>query len=88
MVLCTRPDRTCHHDHPDCPIPPLNKLIMLYESALDVLHPAKVVAVAVNTHGMSDDDAKAAVAKAAEQTGLPATDPVRYGCDALLKAVV
>jgi uncharacterized NAD-dependent epimerase/dehydratase family protein len=50
--------------------------------------PARVAALALNTAGLDDRDARAAVAAAADETGLPAADPVRDGADALLDAVL
>jgi uncharacterized NAD-dependent epimerase/dehydratase family protein len=47
-----------------------------------------VAAVALNTRGLDDDAARAAIARVADETGLPADDPVRFGADALLEAVV
>jgi uncharacterized NAD-dependent epimerase/dehydratase family protein len=46
-----------------------------------------VAAVAVNTRGLDDAGARAAIAAAAEETGLPADDPVRFGGERLLEAV-
>jgi uncharacterized NAD-dependent epimerase/dehydratase family protein len=37
---------------------------------------------------MGDEDARAAAANARAETGLPADDPVRFGGDSLLDAVL
>nr|MBF6590200.1 DUF1611 domain-containing protein [Ktedonobacterales bacterium] len=52
------------------------------------LKPAPVVCVALNTYGMAEDDARAAVAAATQETGLPASDPVRFGAGPLLDALL
>ena len=49
---------------------------------------AKVAAIALNTRVLDEDEARAAVAAAAEETGLAADDPVRFGPDRLLDAVL
>ena len=50
---------------------------------------AKVVCVAVNTASITDDDdARRAVEAIAEETGLPADDPVRFGAQHLLDALL
>jgi uncharacterized NAD-dependent epimerase/dehydratase family protein len=92
MILCHAPTRT-HHRHTDVPIPPLSRYRDLYQAMLAPLHPGRVVAVSLNTHGMSDRDAVRALAAAADDTGLPVADVVRQGddgvailCAALLKA--
>lgn len=87
MVMVVRPDRVAHNDWPDCPIAPVEVQIALYEQILAPLHPGKVVAVAVNTHGMSAEDAQARVRELSARTGLPAADPIRHGCCELLAAV-
>lgn len=87
MVLVHRPGRKLHNDWPDCPLAPIRQQIALYESALAVLHPGKVVAVAVNTARMAAEDAESAVREIAAETGLPVADPIRHGCGKLLAAV-
>jgi len=87
MVMCHRPGRELHHEEPDCPITPINPQIALCEQLLAPLHPGKVVAVSVNTAGMSQDQAEKAVRDMASETDLPTADPVRMGCDVLLGAI-
>jgi uncharacterized NAD-dependent epimerase/dehydratase family protein len=71
------------------PIPPLRELVELHERLALPVRQAKVVAVALNTRRLSDDDdARAAVAAAEAETGLPADDPVRFGAGRLVDAVV
>jgi uncharacterized NAD-dependent epimerase/dehydratase family protein len=50
--------------------------------------PARGAALALNTAGVDDREAREAGVAAAEETGLPAADPVREGADALLDAVL
>jgi uncharacterized NAD-dependent epimerase/dehydratase family protein len=44
--------------------------------------------VALNTAFVSEDEARAAIAAAEAETGLPADDPVRFGAGKLLDAVL
>ncbi len=78
MVLCHMPSRA-NHRHTDVPIPSLERYRSLYEAMLAPLHPGKVVAISVNTVGLNQRDAEAAIARAEKDTGLPAADPVRQG---------
>jgi uncharacterized NAD-dependent epimerase/dehydratase family protein len=74
-----------------CPghrIPPLPELIELYERLALPARPAKVAAVALNTGAMGERAAREAVSRAADETGLPTDDPVRFGPDRLLDAVL
>ena len=87
MIMCHRPDRIIHGKWPDCPVAPIRQQIELYEAILAPLHPGKVVAIAVNTVGMEDAAAREAIEHVANETGLPAADPIRNGCVTLLAAV-
>jgi len=87
LVLCHRAGTTVLDDYRETPILPLPELVTLYEGAIGWIRPAPVRAIALNTRGLDDDAARAAIAAAGQQTGLPATDPVRFGADALLEAV-
>jgi len=70
------------------PIPPLLDLVELHERVALPVRPARVVAVALNTRAVGDEEARAAIAAAEEETGLPADDPVRFGAAKLVDAVL
>jgi uncharacterized NAD-dependent epimerase/dehydratase family protein len=70
------------------PIPPLRELVELHERLALPARPARVAAVALNTHALGDEEARAAVTAAEEETGLPADDPVRFGAAKLVDAVL
>lgn len=78
MILCHVPTRT-NHRHTDIAIPPLRDHIAAYELLLRHIHPAKVVAISLNTAGMTEAAAQAAIAAVAAETGLPTADPIREG---------
>lgn len=86
LVLCHQAGRTHIHDY-DTEIPPLARVCEIYEQAAGWLKPARVVAVAINTYGLPEDEARAALAAAERETGLPAGDPVRFGAGPLLDAL-
>ncbi len=88
LVLCHRAGAEVVEGYPDHPLPSLAELVELHERASLPLRPARVAGIALNTHGLSDEDARAAVAAARAETGLPADDPVRFGGDPLLDAVL
>jgi uncharacterized NAD-dependent epimerase/dehydratase family protein len=87
LVLCHEVGRT-HIRQYQVPIPPLSRVQAIYEAAAGWLKPAPTVAVALNTYGLSDEDARKAISDAERETGLPADDPVRYGAGTLLEAIV
>jgi uncharacterized NAD-dependent epimerase/dehydratase family protein len=69
-------------------IPPLPELVRLYEALALPVRPARVAAIALNTGRYGDDGAREAIAAVAAETGLPTDDPVRFGPDSLLDAVL
>ena len=87
-VLCHRAGSTEIEGAPGHPIPPLDALVRLHEEISLPARPARVAAVAVNTRGLDAAAAAHAVHEAADTTGLPADDPVRFGADRLLDAVL
>ncbi len=74
--------------YPDHPLPDLRELIDLHERASLQLRPARVAAVALHTGALGEDDARAEIARIGKETGLPTDDPVRFGADTLLDAVL
>jgi uncharacterized NAD-dependent epimerase/dehydratase family protein len=86
-VLCHQAGSTAIEGFPEHPIPPLGELVELHERASLPARPARVACIALNTRLLAEDDARAAVAAAEEETGLPADDPVRFGAAKLLDAV-
>ena len=87
MVLCHQPTRRAINNHPWVPLPPLPELVRMHEAAVAPLRPAPVIAIALNTVDLDDEAARAAVERAAAETGLPATDPVRFDPAPLVDAI-
>ncbi len=84
LILCHQAGRTMIHGYESMSIPPLARVREIYEAAAGWLKPAPVVAVALNTYGMSASEARDAIAATERETGLPTSDPVRFGAGALL----
>ncbi len=59
----------------------------MYETAASWIRPASVLSVSLNTGHLSEADAQRAIRAAGAETGLPATDPLRYGVRALVGPV-
>ena len=53
------------------PIPPLRELVELHERLALPARPARVAAVALNTSMLGEEEARAAIAAAEDETGLP-----------------
>jgi uncharacterized NAD-dependent epimerase/dehydratase family protein len=87
MIMCTQPTRTAINNNPWVPIPPLPEFIAMHERMLAPLRASKVIALALNTSDLSEKKAQDAIARAAGETGLPATDPVRYDPAPIVDAI-
>ena len=90
LILCHRAGMQTLDELEQVRIPPLREVIALNEAmarAAGALTPAPVVAIALNTARLSAAESEAAVKAVEDDTGLPATDPVRYGAEKLARAV-
>jgi uncharacterized NAD-dependent epimerase/dehydratase family protein len=91
LILVHQAGQTHNRNHPHIPIPPLPDVIRLYEavsSAGGAFSPAPVVGIALNTVSLGDAEARAEIAQIKSQTGLPCSDPVRFGAEILLDAIM
>ncbi len=89
LILCHKPGRTHIESYPDFPIPPLEEAIRRYEEAARLTNPrARCVALALNTSRLPDDEALRAAADAAAALGLPVFDPMRFGVEQAVDAVL
>ncbi|MCE5273231.1 DUF1611 domain-containing protein [bacterium] len=88
MVLCHRATQA-RVMHVEWRMPPLTEHIALYDAAMRLVKPGcRVKAVALNTRGLEEQPARRMIEAAERQTGLPATDPVRFGAGPLLDALL
>ncbi len=92
MVMVHKPQLLEHDfDHlpsASFPIAKLPQFIDLHERIAGLVAPSRVVAVALNTSLIADDeDARRVIAETAAETGLPCDDPYRFGPTALWAAI-
>jgi uncharacterized NAD-dependent epimerase/dehydratase family protein len=78
MVLCHQASRLRIRGFPDR-LPPLDRLVDLYERAAAPVYPSRMAAVAVNTFDLDPGAAGRALEQAGRVTGLPAFDVIRSG---------
>ena len=89
FVLCHSAGATEIEGSPGHAIPPLADLVELHERIALPARKAKVACIALNTVRIEhDDEARAAIAVVAGETGLPADDPVRFGAQHLLDSLL
>jgi uncharacterized NAD-dependent epimerase/dehydratase family protein len=92
MIMCHQPSRKTVYGSGGAyhwvPLPSLSDSIRMYEDAIAPLRPAKVVGIALNTWDLSEEEAREAIRSAEQETGLPATDPVRFDAGPLADAIL
>jgi uncharacterized NAD-dependent epimerase/dehydratase family protein len=90
LILCHQSSREYIGDYRQAAwlrIPPLAEYVRLYEAIGSAVHPTRVIGISLNTYDLGDAEARRACEQAARETGLPATDPVRFGPGPLVDAI-
>jgi uncharacterized NAD-dependent epimerase/dehydratase family protein len=90
MILCAHATRNALELLPDFPHVSFEHAIETYAAAARLTNPrAKVTAISVNTSGLQDDGAaRDHCAAIAARTGLPCTDPIRFGAAPLTDSLL
>lgn len=91
MILCHQTSREYIGDYHEAAwlrIPPLADYVRVYETLGSLVHPTRVLGICLNTYDLPEAAALQACQVAADQTGLPATDPVRFDPAPLVTAVL
>ncbi len=84
FVVCHEPTRTTMRgvQHP---LPSIQQVIDTTVDQGSLTNPdIRCVGLCVNTSALGEDEAKAYLAKLADEYGLPATDPIRFGCGGVI----
>ena len=90
MIFSHKAGQTAIDSYETCLFPTLNRLIEMNEEAVSWLRPdrsSKVVGLSIITNHLSEQAALAAIQQAENETGLPATDPFRFGTSKLMDAL-
>jgi uncharacterized NAD-dependent epimerase/dehydratase family protein len=91
MILCHQPTRACPYGGGNAyhwmPLPSVEEMIRICEGAIAPLRPSKVIGVSLVTFDMDEAAARDEIARIARVTGLPTTDPVRFGAEPLAEAI-
>jgi uncharacterized NAD-dependent epimerase/dehydratase family protein len=86
MILCHAPTRKKVR-YTDNDMPSLNAAIKTYENMANIVNKCQVVGISLNCHDLSEAEATLAIEEAEKMTGLPATDPIKFGVDKLFEAI-
>ena len=87
LILCHVHGRKTRRHEDGSPLLPLPELIELYETVSRPVLPARVVGISLYTRGLDEAAARSELCRIADETGLPTTDPLRFGPDTLLDAI-
>jgi uncharacterized NAD-dependent epimerase/dehydratase family protein len=88
MILCHNASRIGINNSPDFPLQSLARTIEAHELMANLVHPSKVIGIAINTSNVDDDEAKRQIQECEQATNLPCNDAVRYGCQNLVDAIM
>ena len=86
MILVHHAGRTRYKAEPHDPIPPLDRLCAAYEQAASLLHPARVVAVAINGFDVEQHLVQAEIGRIERELKVPVADPITPDVQRLLAA--
>jgi uncharacterized NAD-dependent epimerase/dehydratase family protein len=87
MILVHQPTRR-RTLNDEIEIMPLPEWIELHERMASYLKPAPVVGIAINGWDLGDAEAREWGRRITEETDLPAIDPVKFGAEPLVEAIV
>ncbi|MEO0531545.1 MAG: DUF1611 domain-containing protein [Planctomycetota bacterium] len=88
MILGYEVGRTHLRGMEHLELPTLRSVLDAYEHLASFGHPAKVIAIAMNSRKVSDGEAEAERERMRAEFGLPVADPIRHGPGELVDAVL
>ena len=90
MIFCHKAGTTEIEGYNHCLFPSLNRMIQLNEDTVSWVRPeqpSKVVGLALMTFGLNEQEARDTLKQVEDETGLPATDVMRFGAGVLMDAL-
>jgi len=88
MILCYEAGRKTISGMDSVPLVPLSRLRNLYEKTAGIMHPSRVIGIALNGRLLSAGQMDEERAKIRDELGLPVCDVYRDGPDVLVDAVL
>ena len=88
LIMCHQLTRKEISNIKGITIPSLTEVLKGYVEMARLIKPTTLVGVAINTSGVPDDEARAALKAAEAEMGVPATDVIRYGAEPLYDALM
>ena len=88
LILCYEMGRRVIFGMEHLPLPPLAEVIDFYQRAANIVHPCRVIGVAVNGQRFSDAEVAEECRRTEDEFGLPTCDVIRHGPHKLVEAVI
>ena len=88
LILCYEMGRQEVSGMPGFPLPSLERTRQYYEMSARIMHPCRVIGVAMNSYRFSEDQTDAERERVHREMGLPVCDVIRHGPDELVDAVL
>jgi len=88
LILCYEMGRTRVYGMEQIRLAPLDEVRDFYEKAASIMHPCRVIGVAINGGKFSDAEVAAERDRVRKWLGLPVCDVLRHGPDELVDAVL
>ncbi|MFH1747725.1 MAG: DUF1611 domain-containing protein [Planctomycetota bacterium] len=88
LILVHHAGRTHYRVQPERRLPPLRELRAIYEQVASLLHPARVVGVALNPFGQDSQSVQAEMRRIERELAVPVADPASDGVEHLLAAAM
>jgi uncharacterized NAD-dependent epimerase/dehydratase family protein len=88
LIYCFEAGRTHVYGMPHIALPPLRDSLRLTEQLANVMHPCRVIGVAMNSRRLSADDAETERTRWRRELALPVCDVIRHGSGELVEAIL
>ena len=66
----------------------LKRMVRIHEEMVSFVKPSKVVGICLNTYNLPEDKSREIIKEIQKDTGLPTTDPIKYGTGNIIDAML
>jgi len=87
LILCHQPSRKFFSDY-EVRIPSVCEAIRVHDVLSGVLKPAPTIGIALNCFDLNEEETLAEIEKTERETGIPATDCIKFGAGKLVDAML
>lgn len=88
LILCYEVGRTRVNHMESIPLPPLAKVKEINEALANLMHPCRVIGIAMNSRGCTEEEAGREREGIRREFGLPVCDVLRHGPEELVDAAI